>query len=128
MILDSTGFPMVWMNVGTAGIQTDDEGFKAFEVLLAGGEPFVLLDAERAKQAQAAPSHEEQKQLSLWMKRHKAALRSVVKAQIHIEPDLAKQQAASAFAAKFELFWGYPLLVVGSREEGVALARRLMAQ
>ena len=126
MILDSTGFPMVWMNVGTAGIDTDDEGFKAFEVLLAGGEPFVLLDAERAEQD--APSQEEQKQLSLWMKRHRAALRSVVKAQVHIEPDLGKQQAASAFAAKFELFWGYPLFVVSSREEGLSLARRLMAQ
>ncbi|WP_157966888.1 hypothetical protein [Pseudomonas sichuanensis] len=128
MILDSTGFPMVWMNVGTAGIDTDDEGFKAFEVLLAGGEPFVLLDAERAKQAQDAPSQEEQKQLSLWMKRHKAALRSVVKAQVHIEPDQGKRQAASAFADKFELFWGYPLFVVSSREEGLSLARRLMAQ
>ncbi|MDH0729207.1 hypothetical protein N5F23_02225 [Pseudomonas sichuanensis] len=128
MILDSTGFPMVWMNVGTAGIDTDDEGFKAFEVLVAGGEPFVLLDAERANQAQAAPSQEAQKQLSLWMKRHKAALRSVVKAQVHIEPDLGRRQVASAFAAKFELFWGYPLFVVGSREEGMSLARKLMAQ
>ncbi|MFJ3448078.1 hypothetical protein ACIPM0_07595 [Pseudomonas sichuanensis] len=126
MILDFTGFPMVWMNVGTAGIDTDDEGFKAFEVLLAGGEPFVLLDAERAEQA--APSQEEQKELALWMKRHKAALRSVVKAQVHIEPDLGKRQAASAFAAKFELFWGYPLFVVSGREEGLSLARRLMAQ
>ncbi|MEG0859770.1 MAG: hypothetical protein RSD81_10360 [Pseudomonas sp.] len=128
MVIDSTRFPMVWMKIGTSGIHTDDEGFTAFEALLARAEPFVLLDEERADQEQSEHSHEEQKQLSLWMKRHKSALRSYVKAQIHIEPDIIKQQAAKLFAVKFEYFWGYPLLVVDSRADGLALARQLLAQ
>ncbi|MNJ33910.1 hypothetical protein D3C77_286020 [compost metagenome] len=128
MVIDSTRFPMVWMNIGTSGIHTDDEGFRAFEALLARAEPFVLLDEERANEEQQEHSHEEQKQLSLWMKHHKTALRSFVKAQIHIEPDVTKQQAAKLFAVKFEYFWGYPLLVVDSKADGLALARQLMAQ
>lgn len=128
MVIDSTRFPLVWMKVGASGINTGDEGFKAFEALLARAEPFVLLDQERANQEHPEPSHEEQKQLSLWMKRHKTALRSFVKAQIHIEPDVTKQQAAKLFAVKFEYFWGFPLCVVDSNEDGLALARTLLAQ
>lgn len=128
MVIDSTHFPMVWMKIGNSGIDTSDEGFRAFEALLARAEPFVLLDKDRASEEKHEPTHEEQKQLSLWMKRHKGALRSVVRAQIHIEPDLAKQQAAKLFAVKFELFWGYPLYVVENQADGLALARKLLAQ
>lgn len=127
MVIDSTHFPLVWMKVGASGIHTDDEGFKAFEALLARAEPFVLLD-ERAQQEEHEHSHEERKQLSLWMKRHKAALRSFVKAQIFIEADLTRQKAAELFAGKFEAFWGYPLLVVATREEGLELARKLLGR
>ncbi|QRY77321.1 hypothetical protein JVX91_17070 [Pseudomonas sp. PDNC002] len=128
MVIDSTLFPLVWMKVGTSGIHTEDEGFKAFEALLARAEPFVLLEEERAQQEEHEHSHEERKQLSLWMKRHKVALRLFVKAQIYIEPDLARQREAELFAGKFESFWGYPLRVVASRTEGWTLARKLLAQ
>lgn len=128
MVIDSTRFPLVWMKVGTAGIHTGDEGFMAFEALLARGEPFVLLDEERANQQEQEHTQVEQKQLSLWMKRNKTALRSFVKAQIHIEADVTKQKAAKLFAVKFECFWGYPLFVVGTREEGLRLAHTLLAQ
>ncbi|OBY91846.1 MULTISPECIES: hypothetical protein [Pseudomonas] len=128
MVIDSTLFPMVWMKVGASTIDTGDEGFKAFEALLARAEPFVLLDEGRAEQRAEEQSHEERKQLSLWMKRHKAALRSFVKAQIYIEPDLDKQKAAEQFAGKFESFWGYPLLVVATRGDGWTLARKLLGR
>ncbi|UXJ54739.1 MULTISPECIES: hypothetical protein [Pseudomonas] len=128
MVIDSTQFPLVRMQVGASGIDTDDEGFKAFEALLGRAEPFVLLDEERTQQEEHEHSHEERKQLSLWMKRHKAALRSFVKAQVYIEPDLVKRKAAELFAGKFEAFWGYPLRVVATREEGLTLARKLLAQ
>jgi len=116
------------MKIGTGGIHTDDNGFAALETLLARAEPFVLLDDERSNGEAHEHSPEEKKQLSLWMKRHKTSLRSFVKAQIHIEPDVTKQQAAKAFARMFEAFWGYPLLVEASREDALKLAHRLLAQ
>lgn len=128
MVIDSAHFPMVWMKIGNSGIHTGDEGFAAFEALLARAEPFVLLDEDRPGEEKPEPSHEEQKQLALWMKRHKTALRSFVLAQIHIEPDVTRQKAAKLFAVKFELFWGYPLFVVATRDDGLALARKLLAQ
>ena len=127
MILDSTYFPLVWMNVGSAAIDTRDEGFAAFEALLARAEPFVLLDADRARQPEREPDHEERKQLALWMKRHKAALRAYVRGQVLIETDSLKQQAALLFAPKFEAFWGYPLHIVATQEEAFQVANRLMA-
>lgn len=127
MLLDSTYFPLVWMDSGAA-IDTRDQGFEAFEALLAGAEPFVLLDGERAKQKEHEHTHEEQKQLALWMKRHKAALRAWVRGQILIEPDTGKQEAAQLFAPKFEAFWGYPLYVVASREEAFKVANQLLAK
>jgi len=128
MVIDCARFPLVWMQIGTAGINTGDEGFVAFEALLARAEPFVLLDEQRADPPAQQHSQDEQKQLALWMNRHKSALRAYVKGQIHIEPDASKQQAATLFAVKFEYFWGYPLFVVASREEGVELAQKLLAQ
>lgn len=128
MLLDSTYFPLVWMDTGNTTIDTRDEGFAAFETLLAGAEPFVLLDAERARQKANGHTHDEQKQLSLWMKRHKAALRTYVRGQILIEPDADKQEAAQLFAAKFEAFWGYPLHIVATQEEAFKVANQLLAK
>ncbi|WP_460416038.1 hypothetical protein [Pseudomonas sp. microsymbiont 2] len=128
MLLDITHFPLVWMAIGNTAIDTHDEGFAAFEALLSRAQPFVLLDAERARQQEHEHTHEEQKQLSLWMKRHKTALRTWVKGQVLIEPDTGRQQAARAFAPKFAAFWGYPLFVVPTREEAVQVAHRVLAQ
>ncbi|WP_336333898.1 hypothetical protein [Pseudomonas putida] len=128
MLLNATCFPLVWMKIGNTSIDTSDEGFAAFEALLARAEPFVLLDAESADRQEREPSHEEQKQLSLWMKRHKAALRSFVKGQVVVEADTGKQTTARLFAAKFEAFWGYPLFVVGTEEEALKVANQLLAK
>ncbi|MCO7515976.1 hypothetical protein NJF44_14385 [Pseudomonas guariconensis] len=128
MLLNSTYFPLVWMKIGGAGIDTGDEGFAAFEALLAREEPFVLLDAENADRQAHEHSHEERKRLSLWMKRHKAALRAFVRGQVLVEPDAEKQKAARSFASTFEAFWGYPLLVVNTEEEAFKVADQLLAK
>ncbi|MDR2307800.1 MAG: hypothetical protein LBE53_11480 [Paucimonas sp.] len=128
MLLHTAYFPLVWMKIGTAAIDTRDEGFTAFEALLARAEPFVLLDADSAQREEREDAHEGRKQLSLWMKRHKAALRAFVKGQINVEPDAGKQAFLRAFAPKFEAFWGYPLFVVDTQEEAFKVADRLLAK
>ncbi len=127
MLLNATYFPLVWMKIGNAGIDTADEGFAAFEALLTRAEPFVLLDADSTERQAHEHTHEQQKQLSLWMKRHKTALRSFVRGQIMVEPHAYKQAAARAFAAKFEAFWGYPLIVVDTQEQAFKVADQLLA-
>lgn len=127
MLLNTTYFPLVWMKLGSAGIDTGDEGFATFEALLLREEPFVLLDADNSQREEREHSHEERKQLSLWMKRHKAALRAFVKGQINVEPDAGKQATISTFAPMFEAFWGYPLFVVDTQEEAFKVADRLLA-
>lgn len=128
MLLNTTYFPLVWMKHGSAGIDIGDEGFAAFEALLLREEPFVLLDADSAQHEDQQHSHEERKQLSLWMKRHKAALRAFVKGQINVQPDPARQAPLRAFMPKFEAFWGYPLFVVNTQEEAFTVADRLLAK
>ncbi|TFF41995.1 hypothetical protein [Pseudomonas sp. RIT623] len=128
MLLNTTYFPLVWMQLGNAGIDTTDEGFATFEALLLREEPFVLLDADSAQREEREHAHEERKQLSLWMKRHKTALRTFVRGQINVEPDPARQACVRAFRPTFEAFWGYPLFVAASQEEAFKVADRLLAK
>lgn len=128
MVIDSAHFPLVWMKISTDAISTDGSGFSAFEALLAREEAFVVLDEGRASPEQHQHTTAEKKQLSLWMKRHKSALRTFVKAHIHIEPDFPRRQAAKAFALVFEAFWGYPMFVVATATEALKLAHKLIAQ
>lgn len=124
MMLDATGFPLVWMRQDAApGRAEEGDVFEAFEALLQRGQAFVLL-------AEGGPGNQERgqgdrKRLSLWMKRHRRAL-ALVKAMIVVEPDAAKRLAAQAFAVMFAKFWGYPLLWAGSREEAAGMAAALL--
>jgi hypothetical protein len=123
MLVDDTQFPLVWMRADTS--DTPASPFASLETLLAREESFVLLDNLAHEEHEDTP--EERKQLALWMKSHKAALRTFIKAAIHIEPDADKQAAARAFSPTYEKFWGYPLRVVASTEEALALARELLS-
>lgn len=122
MLIDDTQFPLVWMRAKTSDIPASP--FASLETLLAREKCFVLLD-NMAHEHEETP--EERKQLALWMKRHKEALRTFIKAAIHIEPDADKRPAAQAFAPTYEKFWGYPLRVVASTDEALALARELLS-
>ncbi|QTP37134.1 hypothetical protein B7759_05776 (plasmid) [Burkholderia glumae] len=82
------------------------------------------LDKGRQEEHEHPP--EEMKQTSLWMKRHKSALRAFVRAGIYIEPNTAKRLATKAFALMYEKFWGFPMLTVATRDEALALARILL--
>ncbi|NVJ90836.1 MAG: hypothetical protein HWE34_04220, partial [Methylocystaceae bacterium] len=88
MPLDNTNFPLVWMNYDEAPGHNHGEDFKAFEANLERGEPFVIL-TDNAPSEDHEHNQEEKKRTALWMKKHKAELRTRVLAMIVIEPNAA---------------------------------------
>lgn len=129
MLIDASQFPMVWMRLNAPGADPTVSPFAEFEGLLARKEVFVLLNDEgldKGEQGEHEHPQEEMKQTSLWMKRHKSELRAFVKAGIYIEPNTAKRLATKAFALMYEKFWGFPMLTVATRDEALALARKLL--
>ena len=128
MLIDSTQFPLVWIQFSKSPSTPNAPLFAEFEALLARREVFVLINGEGLDKDEKEHSKEETKQTTLWMKRNKAELRAFIKAGIYIEPNAAKRLAAKAFAVVFEKFWGYPMRIVATKDEAVALAQSLLAQ
>lgn len=126
MQIDDSQFPVVWMRLNASGTDAEASPFAGFEALLARKEAFVLLNDEGLDKDTHDHSQEEMKQTSLWMKRHKSELRAFVKAGIYIEPSTAKRMANKAFALVYEKFWGYPMLMVATREEALTLAQHFL--
>ncbi|MDF1747498.1 MAG: hypothetical protein P1V34_01345 [Alphaproteobacteria bacterium] len=127
MPLDTSNFPLVWMSYDEEPDHDHDEDFKAFEATLKRGAPFVIL-TDSAPTEEHHHSQEQKKRTSLWMKKHKADLRSLVLAMIVIEPSAAKRMAFKPFGVAFAKFWGYPMKLASSREEGIVIAKKLLLE
>lgn len=126
MSMNSSSFPLVWMNLSPEAGHDQQKDFDEFEANLQRGEPFVILtDTAPAEDHEHTP--EEKKRTALWMKKHKAELRRLVLAMILVESNSAKRLGFKAFAVVFAKFWGYPLLLAASREQAIEMARELLA-
>ncbi|MCI3945924.1 hypothetical protein K0038_02971 [Pseudomonas syringae] len=127
MLINSSDFPFVWMNLAQEPGHDHEKDFAEFEANLQRGEPFVILtDTAPADDHEHSP--EEKKRTALWMKKNKVELRKRVLAMIMIEPNSAKRLGFKAFAVVFAKFWGYPLLLAASREQAMETARELLAK
>lgn len=127
MPLDNTNFPLVWMSYDEEPDHDHDEDFAVLEASFRHGTPFVIL-TDNAPTEEHEHSHEERKRTALWMKKHKAELRTLVLAMIVIEPSAAKRMAFKTFGVAFAKFWGYPLKLATSREEALEIARQLLSE
>ncbi|MBP1315607.1 hypothetical protein RJO15_12555 [Herbaspirillum huttiense F1] len=127
MSMNSADFPLVWMNLTQQPGHDHEQDFTEFEANLQREEPFVLL-TDTVPAEDHEHSAEEKKRTALWMKQHKHALRKLVLAMIVVEPNAARRVGFKAFAVVFAKFWGYPLLLAGSREQALQMARELLAQ
>ncbi|WP_111431272.1 hypothetical protein [Rhodobacteraceae bacterium DSL-40] len=127
MPLDITNFPLVWMSYDDAPDHDHDEDFAALEASLERGAPFVIL-TDNAPTEDHDHSHEEKKRTALWMKKHKAELRALVRAMIVIEPNSAKRLAFRTFGVAFAKVWGFPLRLAQTREEAMELAGNLLSE
>ncbi|ATE77109.1 MULTISPECIES: hypothetical protein [Pseudomonas] len=125
MPMNSTEFPLVWMSFAHEPGHNTQKDFDEFAANLQRGEPFVLL-SETPPGDDHEHSPEEKKRTTLWMKKHKAQLRSMVLALIMVEPSAAKRLGFKAFAGLFAKVWGYPLLFAASREQAIEMAHGLL--
>lgn len=126
MRLDSTTFPVVKIVFDAPNQDGQADAFLVFEGLLARQQAFVLLHEKGVDENNHEHSHEQRKQASIWMKKNKQALRAYVKGMIQVEPSAAQRLALKPFAVMFGKAWGYPLLVVESRDRAWALARDVL--
>jgi len=127
VLIDTTQFPLVWMQIAAPSNKPGDSPFAEFEALLARKEVFILLHEEDLVEGEHEHCSEEMEQTSLWMKSHKDELRAFVKASIHIEPSTAKRLPSKALAVAYEKFWGYPMLIAATKEEALAMVQKLLA-
>ena len=126
MRLDSTTFPVVKIVFDAPNEGGPEDAFLVFESLLARQQPFLLLHEKSVDENNHEHSHEERKQASIWMKKNKQALRTYVRGMIQVEPSAAQRLALKPFAVMFGKAWGYPLLVVESKDQAWALARDVL--
>ncbi|MFN3768268.1 MAG: hypothetical protein ACK4TD_07880 [Ectopseudomonas guguanensis] len=125
MSMNSTDFPLVWTSFAQEPGHDPQKDFDEFAANLQRGEPFVLLsDTPPGEDHEHSP--EEKKRTALWMKKHKAQLRSLVLALIMVEPSSAKRLGFKAFAGLFAKVWGYPLLFAASRKQAIEMANELL--
>ncbi|AYZ63767.1 ATP--cob(I)alamin adenosyltransferase [Burkholderia multivorans] len=127
MQIVTTEFPFVWLRY-SGSTHTDPARLLAeLDALLARRERFVLLtDDAPSGDDRGAGDHELRKQLAKWSKANRAQSREWIPAMIAIEPDAPRRVALDAFSGTFEKVWGYPLNAAASRDEALALARRLL--
>lgn len=125
MSMNSSDFPLVWMNLTQEPGHDHQKDFEEFEANLQRGEPFVLLtDTVPTEDHEHSP--EDKKRTALWMKKNKVELRRLVLAMILVEPNSAKRLGFKAFAVIFAKFWGYPMLLAASRDQAIEMARELL--
>tara|TARA_A100001391_G_scaffold130111_8_gene89504 strand:+ start:5704 stop:6108 length:405 start_codon:yes stop_codon:yes gene_type:complete len=127
MPLDTTNFPHVWMSYDEAPDHDHDEDFAALEASFKHGTPFVIL-TDNAPSEDHEHDPEEKKRTALWLKKHKAELRTLVLAMIVIEPNAAKRIAFKPFGVAFGKVWGFPLKLTSSREEAMEIAGNLLSE
>lgn len=129
MLINATQFPIVWIKMMKSNPITNISPLDEFEALLAKKTVFVLINDEGIDKEEREHSHtkEEAKHITLWMKRNKRDLKAYIKAGIYIEPNMTKRLAAKAFSLVFEKFWGYPMVIVPTKEEALILAKTLLA-
>lgn len=123
MLLQDDMFPIVRICYDLAHPGGLAASFAALEAQLARARPFVLIGSGANRQEQ---DHTERRDVALWMKRHREALRRFVLALVYVEPDATDRAAAQASAATYEKFWGYPMLVAASDDDALQLAARLL--
>lgn len=126
MILDTSEFPLVWMN-NVPDTEPHDEyaAFAALEDLLRRGTHFVLLTEAGDRSPDHEQTQEEKKRFSLWIKKHRHELK-LIKAMVAVEPSTAKRLAMKPFSIVFEKLWGCPMLMASNRDEAVAIARKTL--
>ena len=124
MLIEAEAFPIVRIRYDRTESAGQNNSLELFEALLDREQPFVLIGNGAQLHEE---SHEERKQIALWMKRNRARINRLVKAMVYVDPNTEQHLAARPAAFVFEKFWGFPLLVSKSDHEAMGIAESLLA-
>ncbi|MGC7403376.1 hypothetical protein ACPWR0_11320 [Pandoraea pneumonica] len=119
---DVSALPYVVFNQRAAGPGYARQWGAEMVALVNHGEPFVVV----YDQLRTDESHEDRKQRAVWLKHNKAALAEVCKALVSIEPDDAQRAMVKVMGETAVKAFGIPHEAVATREEAIALVRRLI--
>lgn len=126
MQIDTTEFPIVKMDYSVP-YQTDfREILASLDELFARKTPFVIIGRGERSEKDEAQSKEDRHEAGLWAKARKEQIAESIMIHYYVESDPVKVLEMEEFSVIFEKFWGYPLVVVSSVEEGYRRAHALL--
>lgn len=120
-IHDIREFPFVVFNQTAAQPGYARQWETEMVALLQNGQPFVVV----YDQLLTDETHEDRKHRGVWLKHNKEPLRRICKALISIEPDEERRSEVNAMSEIAVKAFGIPHEVVATRDEALAVARRL---
>lgn len=126
MQIDTSEFPIVKMDYSVP-YQTDfREILASLDELFTRQTPFVLIGRGERSEKGEAQSKQDRHEAGLWAKARREEISQWIMMHYYVESDPVKVLEMEEFSVIFEKFWGYPLVVVPSVEEGYQRAHALL--
>lgn len=126
MQIDTTEFPIVKMNYSVPYNTDFREVLHSLNELLSRQIPFVIIGKGERSEKDEAQSRADRHEAGDWVKEHKEEIQKWIKMHFYVASDPVKVAEMEEFSVIFEKFWGYPLVVVPSVEEGYKRGRALL--
>ncbi|KEZ05841.1 hypothetical protein GQ57_10520 [Burkholderia sp. MSh2] len=124
-VFDVTEFPLVVVrNDAIASAGYAQRWLDDMHTLMQHGEPFVMIFPP----ARPDETHDDRKERGMWLKQNRAALATVCRALVSIEPDPAEREAAVANASGIEKAFGIPFDVTASLDDAKQAGRRRLLE
>lgn len=125
MKIDSSNFPIVYLDYGASSRRNFNQILLHLKQLLERKQPFVIIGSG-ASDHDDEERNDDRRKISFWTQANRQAVQKYIKVHLYVASDIDNQKKAEAFAQTFEDFWGYPMVVVNSREEALAKAQLLL--
>mgnify|MGYP001272961311 CR=1 FL=1 len=126
MRIDIADFPIINMDYSAPYATDFREILACYDKLFAKEQPFVIIGEGESSKEEAEQAKEDRKEVAAWANQHKLQLKQWVLSSFMVIPDLQKRDSMKLYTPVFEKFWGYPFIVVASREEAYLKAIALL--
>lgn len=123
-VLDESRFPIVTLDTDRMLAKDVEAMIGDFEALLDRQRPFVLLTIGQARGSDR--SHDDQKKWIVWLKENRQRMAQYCRAMLKVWSDGTDRDAEQKQAAAIQAMLGVPAQVLGSVDEAVAVATRLL--
>ena len=126
-MLDMSGFPIVRLDESKVQPGAVDAMIEDFDMLLAGGTPFILM-MEGVHDDDAERDHEEQKKQTRWLRKNRHRFAGTCLGILAVEPNPVKRQLRQATAGAMKLALGIPIIIAADVYDADKNAQELLLQ